>query len=325
MKTKPVTSVLEISMLIFLLMGCTRLVSAPQTINTPAAWPATATIILATQSSSPEPTVEKLTPTLKITTTSIQKPTPIPTASVLSSEKESDLLDALQSIECILPCYLGITPGKTNITEAQAILEGLGGSMHEPYIRKDGAKEYSFDLSIGDPLLQVDAINSKGRMAKIDHSLRLIVDHNVVQVIEADIVTRTSKVKLQKYWSRYSAREIFLQRGSPDQIYTDTSKDLESQANLSPYFMFLYQKIGIRIEITGIKNGESICPQPDGDYIHISFDLYNINSKLSIDKATPSDRDVWAVVDEVLKVNKTEFYHKVLSDPKACFEPRIVQ
>lgn len=259
-------------------------------------------------------------PFLTSTITQIPQPTSIPTIPTLPFEKEINLINALQTTECLIPCYLGITPGKTSLAQANVILENFGGNKHEPFHRLDGSIEYNYDLWVGDSAFPVDTPEPNGDMVKIVHTISIITDNNTVQIMKVYLVITKSNEKFQEYWSRYSPREIIIQTGLPDDIYMEA--DSLNPRNLNPFYFFVYKELGARILFSGIKSGELICPQYKGRWVHLSLEFYDPQSEIALREGLLSIRDEWIPIDEILKVKKIDFYDQVLSDPEACFEPK---
>ncbi|HKY52965.1 MAG TPA: hypothetical protein VJM08_01615 [Anaerolineales bacterium] len=109
-------------LLIFLLAGCSSNQPAAPTIPSipPAASPLpTETILPATQSLT-------LTPTSVPAFTSPPLFTPLPTLSSMEAEEKLRLWIA-GALDCLLPCWGGITPGVTTWAEARQVIEQLSG------------------------------------------------------------------------------------------------------------------------------------------------------------------------------------------------------
>ena len=207
------------------------------------------------------------TATMRATATEralIPSPTPIPSSPTQSADGELRMVEALHSKDRRLPCYLGITPGKTSLSQAKAILDSFGASSRAPYTRQDGAIDYHYYLIVGDPgeayaTSYMDKIN-----LEIGQGIDLWSngDEDEVQIIEVYLSAATSMPKFQKYWERYSPQEIFRQYGQPDQIYAAIDYP---QIDDSGYILyFIYEELGVVIQIYPVKQRGQICPQFQG-------------------------------------------------------------
>jgi len=274
--------------------------------------------ILPQPSATPSETVTlTTTPTATHIITSPQDLyTPVPT---ISSTELEHMVALLQSNDCKLPCYLGITPGKTTLNEAKEILVSLGGSHVSDHERKDGATEYFYNLWVGDPTVVNETPEPNGFMTKIIHHVSLITNNDTVQIIEVYINATKSLAKFREYWSRYSAREIFLQMGPPDHLYTGTPDPAEKGS----YLLTTYEKLGVVAQIYGTKQEDNICPESEAKFIDLQLSLFSPASQLSIygdGGVPPTDRTVWLPIEEAVGVNMQAFYNRVVSDPSACFQ-----
>jgi hypothetical protein len=270
--------------------------------------------------------IGSLTPSPRVTVTVRPSPTFIPPAPTLSADKELQMVHSLQSEGCILPCYLGITPGKTAMNDARTILENLGGSKvdNHIYVTKEGFFEESYNLAVGDRNIISDTPEPNGFMWKILHSVSLVTNNDIVQIIEVNLIVSKSILKFQEYWSRYSVREIFLQSGIPDQIYTNP---IDSKWAYIGHNLFIeYKSPDIKIELFTHMPKYSICTQYRSEVI-IHFTLSGINSSINIyydGRVPPSDQKVWIPIEEELEIDNTEFYNRVVSDPSVCFEVKKI-
>jgi hypothetical protein len=265
-------------------------------------------------------------PTLQATRTGLPSTTPIPPIPTLSIKNEQALIRELQLQNCNLPCYLGIIPGKTSLTEAQGILRKLGGVVDgEPYIHPDSAIEFNYSAWIGDelsplPTPEKDTSYEIG----ISHDITLITDGNVVKMIRVNVASIKSIKKLEQIWSRYTPQKIFLQAGLPNQAYIDQIPETRELARWGYYYLFIYEKLGARIEIDGVKDGELICPHFGGNFAHLDMYLYDPHSPVDLYAIPASNRDIWAPVEDLLIISSREFAQRVLNNPDVCFEQKVV-
>jgi hypothetical protein len=246
-------------------------------------------------------------------------PSPYPTMPI---NQEKLLNEKLHDINCNLPCYLGITPGKTKIDEAIRKLEDLGGIYDGVYLREsDGAQFFSFTMKIGDPAAWNETPDPDGSSMEIYNDVSLITDNDIVQIVDVAITASKSISKFREYWSHYSVKEIFMQLGKPESFYIDVIDPelLIYGRNL----ILVYEKSNTEIEFYGPGKDNHLCPNNDARYIFLHLELSYENSTINIsnDGRVPlTDREVYLPIEEALRVNEDEFYNRVLSDPDVCFE-----
>jgi hypothetical protein len=192
MKTRQSLATIAIVTFALLAMtGCASAVSAtpllPPTIDVPTL--------------APSPTVTLTPPPTKI----MFQYTPPPT---LLPDQEQHMAELLQSQDCRLPCYLGITPGRTKLKEARAIVESLGAGLR--FTEKNKTNNligYSYVLDIGDPSVPK---TTPGSSALVYQSLIIsaTVNDDMVQQIHVGIWTESVEISFetfQDHWARYSA------------------------------------------------------------------------------------------------------------------------
>jgi len=255
---------------------------------------------------------------------------PTPTFEpTLPAAQEQHINELLQDENCNLPCYLGITPGKTTLNEARTILENLGaGYWGKPYTgRKDGAIGYTYTFMISGQPGVGETPRPDGSIRTVSGDVILVTDNDIVQIIDANAgtigpgtSTTQGREKFRKYWQRYTAREIFMQMGPPDQLYLDI---IESGWLFYGRTLFMvYEKRGVVAELYGTGKENNICPENEARFLSLGLMLYNPNSNLSIYPNGRTSQDLGLPIDEVLGVSTQEFYQRVIADPSACFMPK---
>ncbi len=234
------------------------------------------------------------------------------------------MVELLQSQDCVLPCYLGISPGKTLVSEAQLIMRDIGAFDHGDYVRKGGLNTYNYMLWVGDPSAANETPSPDGSTVKIYNHIALIASAGTVQGLGIDIIASKSMAKFRQYWSRYSTSQIFEQIGKPDHLYighTDPFVEENGRA-----LLIEYDKQDVLIEFYGTSRDNNVCPELEARYIDLRLSLYNPNSGLSFlanGRVPPTDRSVWLPVEEALGITTKEFYNRVISDPSTCFKPKV--
>ncbi len=273
---------------------------------------------------TPQPTKETPFPTSSPSLFPIpSKSFPYPTLTLIPTilpSRELHMVELLQSIDCKLPCYLSITPGKTSWSDAKILLTSLGASYSGDYL-DEGSQAYSYSLWVGDPSMQTATRTTKTGVGdmEISQDVSFTVNDGIVQRIVVSIQTDRFVSKYLEYWSRYSLSELFLVQGKPDTIYSYRDSALRGAGGIT----IVYEKSGIVMEFYGFINGNVLCPKLESGLVTREFILTNPKSSLSIylpDRVPPTDRSIWLPIQEVLGINDGQFYNRVVSDPSACFQ-----
>ncbi|MBI3164929.1 MAG: hypothetical protein HYZ24_09620 [Chloroflexi bacterium] len=259
------------------------------------------------------------TETPKIELVFPSSPTPVPN---MAPDKIPLLVAALQDNTCNLPCYLGIIPGKTTLQQGIEILNNLGGIQFKsgrgpaPYQRKsDGALYYPYEFGIGEPL-------PEGRI--IYHDVTLITDNNIVHAVEVSASPNTNEAfepavsTYQEYWKRYSLKNIFLQIGEPDSIY---SSPKERPNELHAEWFLVYTKKNAHINLRDEWFENKLCP---GNRVKVlQMTLSHADSPFSIyadGRVPPTDLDLYFPIKEMFRITAHEFYNKVTENSSSCFD-----
>lgn len=231
--------------------------------------------------------------------------TPIPT---LSSSAEEQLVEIINSSDCILPCYMGITPGKTKLEDAKILLESLGAKFWAQGTQDNG-KWYDYLLLVDDP--SISMVNGMVEDHRISNNIVLIVIDDVVQQINVWILGQGFSSKFQDYWSRYLPKGVFLQIGVPDEIYIGKGGSLA----------LVYEQLGIiNIYETFWKDGQ-LCPQNETVYFDRRFILTNKDISAEIYSEQKDSLKLWSnLIEESLGVTVQEFYDQVIADDSVCFD-----
>jgi hypothetical protein len=285
----------------------------------------------------------QLNATLSPTFSPLPNPTAVPSRSpsptlfiptlepTLPSSQEQRVNELLQNGNCKLPCYLGITPGKTTLSKARAILENLGASYKGEYRRKtDGAIYYTYLLDVGGLPGGDETPRPDGSIMTVSHHVSLITNNDIVQIMEISAgtigpgtSTAQGRTKFREYWSRYTARGVFLQLGLPTQLYIGTPDPIENGSNL----WIAYEKIGVVAQIYGTGGENNVCPEREAKFIDLQLSLFSTATTLETiyndGRVPPTDRTVWLPIEEVVGISPQEFYQYVISDSSACFKPKV--
>jgi hypothetical protein len=224
----------------------------------------------------------------------------IPTISI---DHELNIVELLKSSDCVSPCYLGITPGKTKWSDAETLLETLGAV----YVGKNKETDLvTFGYSIWlDAHLQNDQ--------KIFQDLGFVVSEDIVQQISVSLQTHEFVSKFQEYWSRYSPRDIFLQLDMPDAIYSTNGGGLA----------LVYANQGAVYLYDSFRRENLFCPQVEKGAAIRRFVFTNLNFPLSIYQPfedVSKNHAIWSSIQESLGIDAREFYNRLLADSTVCFE-----
>lgn len=249
-------------------------------------------------------------------------PTFIPPVPTLHPFQQAHMIGLLQSNECNLPCYMNITPGKTSWNEANAILDSIGASFRGNYT-EGGLPVYGFTLWIGNQAINEITPNPEVVVGdrEIVHEEDLTIRDNKVQRLQVRIHTKKYLIKFQKYWSRYTMREILLRQGFPDKMFTHISR------GTGYGLVLVYEKVGLVAEFNGSMQEKLICTENEKLIIGLDLTLTNPTSGLSIYKpgwVPPTDRNVWLPIIEVLGLDEKEFYNQIITNQETCFEVKTV-
>jgi hypothetical protein len=198
------------------------------------------------------------------------------------------------------------------------------------YKRKiDDGIEYPYVLVVGGQSSTNEAPRPDGSVVNVYQHVSLITNNDIVQIIEVDagtagpgVSTPQATAKFREYWSRYTAREIFLQAGTPEHLYTGKPDPYENGSSL----LVTYKNLGIVAQISGTAQENNICSKHEGKSISIELSLFNTTTVLRTiyndGRVPPTDREVWLPIEEVLGVNTSEFSSQVLANSQTCFRPK---
>jgi len=270
----------------------------------------------ATNASPTIPPHPSTTPSPNPTINPLSWYTPNPT---LEPNAEAQMAELLQSKDCRLPCYLGITPGKTTITEAQTVLKGLDAFQ---YGTLNGSFGYSLD--IGNPAIPSYPPTHYGLIYS-SMSLKIESSKETVQSINIGISTERYKLPIahetyREYWSRYSASGIFSELRKPDQLYLGIDYDKRYNSEL----IIAYENLGVLVRIRGSSQENNLCTINEEQEIFVTMDLFDPSSGLTIKDINPHlTPPYWLPIKEALGISVDEFYEQVLANPSICFVPKI--
>ena len=244
--------------------------------------------------------------------------TPTNALPILTDSQAELVFSSLEDESCQLPCYLGITPGKTPLGSATQKLDEMGAAFlgKSEHVYEDG-KIYSYSYSLD---IQTPAGN-------VGQHINLFVFKGEIFRMGVRIAGGSSNPLVFEHWHRYSIPSVLQTFGVPDTV------DSEGQNNV----WVLYNKIGFYIGNSGIdREADIVCPgfQEDGtsnaylllfdpkakdlltassvfDYISVfSF----VNGRLQIDTQNILP------IEDFLGITAEQFYKQMMVDPSTCFK-----
>jgi len=248
-----------------------------------------------------------------------------PSVPIQSSEQTIRMNDALHSSTCDLPCYLGIVPGKTTLSEGRAILEDFGMEFFGSFLSADGIILYhTYKIRIGniDQLTEIPEQN--GESSTILQYIMLTTVDGVIQSMDVIIAATGLVDTYRAYWLPFFPKGILQKYGPPEEIYL--GRLYPDLAMLGHRLLLIYKKLGVTIEIYGNQEDNNICT-PEGTEARsfsLRMTLYNPNGKIDIyadGRVPPTDEAVWTSIEEALKIDPVEFHRQLTSELLPCFQP----
>jgi hypothetical protein len=225
---------------------------------------------------------------------------------------------------CSLPCWGGITPGKTSWEEASNIFSGLGG-LSKPY-NSNGDIIHSFE------------INYKAEDGYRDD------EFNGINIIEKEQIVNTilllgqneasDPVKFQTLWEMYSPEKILKRHGPPTKVLLSTTVNGSGNTGNTGYILWLFfENQGIMIRYDGIVKLAPvlhICPRlaPGGDIYSIQLSLQSKDNLLPLDREDgilePKGALIFPTIhtiEEAAQLKVDDFYKLFIqTDKPACFD-----
>ena len=265
------------------------------------------------------PSVAIPTPTFTITST--QLPTVAPTLT--KAEREAKILKVLENGgNCRLPCWWGITPGKTTWQEAQQNFASIG--LKTTSVNQAGGVTghgtERFDIG------HLDVINSQ-EFYESDGVIQTIV-------VNSDGIYNPSLFRM--VWTRFSPEQIILDNGVPSRVWVLSYKHVaEGQPGTSmPYFLWLfYDESGFLIIYRGelrYAQRYEFCPTFSGEKANLGTGLalyaHTPDNPEPLEKLSSYSIESVLPIDQAAGISVKEFYNLITQTEKpACFDtPRDI-
>jgi hypothetical protein len=325
MKTQKVSRWFSLLLFITAIAGCSQL-----TENIATSSPVASVL----PNSSPSPT-ETLTPTLTLvpTGTKTQSLTPIAVPSLPVEDARKRLLDLLATNgDCRLPCFWGITPGKSDYQTARNILMPLSSVAETAHFASSNPVD---DVS---PLYIEGDLHLNTRVAYL-YDNNGIVSHLTFRVFEEKVNTDsngnwTSKTPIydsptfKKRVEYYSLSHLLAEQGIPASVMISTESPSQTYSGVIDVdIVLLYPDQGIWAKYTTSidesKVGSSIRSCPAN--AHIELNLYpqgNPASFTSLLEETEwgATKNGYKPLEEATSMSVEEFYKIFRNPTDKCIE-----
>ncbi len=218
---------------------------------------------------------------------------------------------------CALPCWLGVTPGKTKFEEAVIAAQNLG--IWYRYDNKPEHKLVKFKQGFRTDV----RILRDGDVNRVDSiSSIYLADEEMVERIEADVTLSTIDA-IGEHFSTYSMEKIVQQYGIPDAVLLDGFGDSPAP-RLGYWFTLIYQQEGFSITYSGVvPKGQTIpiCPAFSKNQI-LGFGIISQKEKASdpLDVIPVIGKFQWKTLEEASGVDLKAFYEQILDQgAETCF------
>ncbi len=238
-----------------LIIGCqSNIISSSTSIAPKKTQTIQSTVLIQTSTPSPEdtyslPSITPSSPTIQV----------LPTSPSSTIEKHVPTMspdDALERVlgllsdnsGCKLPCWWGIVPGETTLTETLQFLNEIGESA-APIPQSDGTVVYDaggFDLE----------------KMKIYNSVSFYEKSGLIDAISIRSEGHNLEGFLQ-VWDPYKPQQIIQKYGKPSRIWINSSYSYGNSKRRGYDLLIFYDNLGILIAYSGIVKFDSIyhiCP-----------------------------------------------------------------
>jgi hypothetical protein len=229
---KPVFWLSLLLITVFVLGGCATL-SPTQEVHLPSPTNLPATDTVAPTSTVPPAVTETSSPT------ATQKP-----LALLNPESVKETVQPLlqDPMDCAVPCFWGITPGKTRLDEVRAFFSPLGLTHKEGTDPNSGKYVYSVAYESG-----------MGR----DSSVIFYTSNSLVENIEVTPEITKQKEGSPREWIAYSPETLIKRYGSPSRVEFTVG----SGPNIGMDMIMYFDTSDLIVHYSGYNmTPESFCP-----------------------------------------------------------------
>jgi hypothetical protein len=263
---------------------------------------------------------ETLQPVVIETNTVVPTPfiTPIPT--LLTDEQEIYIKEFLEgNTDCRLPCWWGITPGKTSWQESETLLRHLGAIIKQ-FQSEAGGDRYGVRL-LGLPELNLSFYDNGIPNSKVD---RIFVGGN-----EGG---GQDQREFEVFWESYSPKEVMSKYGVPSRILLYTMGTLgNTDLGIHGYTLWIfYDLLGFMIRYDGTISDlptYHFCfelKEGVGDIHRISLTLQHPDNPLPLerdDSILGSDSSRSVPIQNATDISIEEFHRLFTQNDKTyCFD-----
>lgn len=235
---------------------------------------------------------------------------------------------------CQLPCWGGITPGKSNLSDAQNQLEDLRGISDRVYFGKANDSWSVGTLTLVLPLKNVVVGIRAGYVAPSDSET--VILNGFIASLQPKQSSREPVYDFKEYndlLSAYTMPEIFNTYGLPNSIYT-RAVFYPDELGASDFFIIrlLYMDRGVFISYTmpmkAAENKFKLCPSES--LIDLELTSSNVGNnyqeffrQVGVVEWASVDESNHKQLEDALGLTNEEFSQAVISSPDACFETPI--
>lgn len=188
---------------VLLLSGCAPLrIADSQPISTSLSATPASPRLTATPTASSVATVT-LSPTATQTPTPTETETPVPLPTLNRLQSGGRIREQLRGeLDCAPPCFLGILPGETSLSEALDILSYMG-IVPSVYPQDDGSTSYSFETYY---------------VTGLEFTAYLTVADEMVKNIRIKLSPEEQKAGVPREWLAYSPETMIHRYGVPSRV-----------------------------------------------------------------------------------------------------------
>lgn len=262
---------------------------------------------------APSNEVVSTLPVVKLTETAIPK---TPTLSFNEAQSKFQSL-LVNNGGCKLPCFWGISPGKSLFQEAVAILAPLSSISEFTHFENDiGSIDPDYINGKFKIHTNVDFIANENTVSQISFTARAFnrIDDNLIDVFDSS--------EFSERFSYYMLPNILSEYGKPTTVMISTMRKLPSSGASHGGFnmLLLYPRQGMLVNYTMQMQvvNENIMGCPSNS--HVEFNLYPSEQvDLFFDRLEPSGwnqiiQKTYKPIGEATNMSKDVFYH-IFSQP----------
>jgi len=284
-----------------------------------------ASFLVACSSTSDQPSAPAmtLTPSSKapvssvvVTDTQIPVPTlrPTPDSAQLASLGRLLGLDA-----CILPCYIDVTPGKTSISDAQAIVESTGASLNSEEERGDiRLLSYSLTVWPGADSKPTPAAAAQRATSPTRQEIGIASQEDFVRLIQVEVNSGDDIQQFDHLWSAYSFDALIRRLGEPESIVVSVHED-----SLGYGLGLMYLSGSVEVELWGSRVGEDVCPGSELHHRTLRMRLKDPSfdpPPQILDAADLTDSHLWTSSTAVFGQDAHSIVERLHQDASSCFQ-----